>query len=313
MPRVLRLASRFGLPAVALFLLVFAVSAAIQPPRIRAQPVETPPSSPYDNAVAGTGTVEPQSELIAIASELSGVVRRVYVQPGQSVAAGAPLFELDSRAARAALAAAEAEAASAEAAARAAEVAVADERQRLTLFEAVDDPAAVSRDELERRRFALSRAEAAAAQARASARAARAAAEVRRVDLQRLVVTAPIGGRIYDVDVRVGEFAAAGAGASPLMTIGSDGPLHIRAEFDEADVARLSSRGRAVATLRGRAGTRIPLTFVRFEPAVTEKRALTGGSERVDTRVVEAIYSFDAGQTPVFLGQRVDVFVEAAQ
>jgi len=79
-----------------------------------------------------------------------------------------------------------------------------------------------------------------------------------------------------------------------------------------ADAARLSRSGRAYGTLRGQANRRIPLTLVRIEPQVVEKRALSGGSERVDTRVVEAIYSFDPAQAPAYLGQRMDVFVEAA-
>ena len=35
-------------------------------------------------------------------------------------------------------------------------------------------------------------------------------------------------------------------------------------------------------------------------------------TERVDTRVVEAIYSFGPAAAPAYLGQRMDVFVEAA-
>ena len=86
----------------------------------------------------------------------------------------------------------------------------------------------------------------------------------------------------------------------------------MRAEFDEADAGRLRTDGRAYGVLRGQPGRRIPLTFVRVEPQVVEKRALAGGSERVDTRVVEAIYSFDPASVNAYLGQRMDVFVEAA-
>ncbi|MBY0253403.1 MAG: HlyD family secretion protein, partial [Methylobacterium organophilum] len=155
-------------------------------------------------------------------------------------------------------------------------------------------------------------AEAAAAQARASAAAARAQAQARRVDLDRLTVTAPIAGRIFRIDVRPGEYAPAGAASQPLIAMGEDARLHVRAEFDEADAARLTRSGRAYGTLRGQANRRIPLTLVRIEPQVVEKRALSGGSERVDTRVVEAIYSFDPAAAPAYLGQRMDVFVEAA-
>ena len=304
--------SRLVLPVLAGGCLVFAIAAVIRPERTRADPPATPPTAAYASSVAGVGIIEPQSELIAVASEVPGVVRSVLVQPGDRVAQGQPLFRLDARAAEAAVATAQADAASAEATARQAEVALADERQRLSLFEAVDDPRALSGDELERRRFAVRRAEAAAAQARAAAAAARAQAQARRVDLERLTVSAPIAGRIFRVDVRPGEYAPAGQASQPLIAMGEDARLHVRAEFDEADAGRLTLNGRAYGTVRGQADRRIPLTFVRIEPEVVEKRALTGGSERVDTRVVEVIFSFDPTAARAYLGQRMDVFVEAA-
>lgn len=304
--------SRLVLPVLAGGCLVFAVAAVIRPERTRADPPATPPSAASASVVAGIGTIEPQSELIAVAAEVPGVVRSVLVQPGDRVTQGQPLFRLDARAAEAAVATALADAASAEAAARQAAVALADERQRLSLFEAVDDPRALSGDELERRRFAVRRAEAAEAQARANAAAARAQAQARRVDLDRLTVTAPIAGRIFRIDVRPGEFAPAGQATQPLIAMGEDARLHVRTEFDEADSARLNRTGRAYGVLRGQPNRRIPLTLVRIEPEVVEKRALSGGSERVDTRVVEAIYSFDPASAPAYLGQRMDVFVEAA-
>jgi hypothetical protein len=39
---------------------------------------------------------------------------------------------------------------------------------------------------------------------------------------------------------------------------------------------------------------------------------LTGDStERVDTRVLQALYSFDRATLPAYVGQQMDVFIEA--
>ena len=55
-----------------------------------------------------------------------------------------------------------------------------------------------------------------------------------------------------------------------------------------------------------------PLEFVRIEPYVVPKRSLTGENiERVDTRVLRIIHSFDAGRLPVYVGRLMDVFIEA--
>ena len=54
------------------------------------------------------------------------------------------------------------------------------------------------------------------------------------------------------------------------------------------------------------------IRYERTEPYVIPKRSLTGDSiERVDTRVMQAVYSFDRGELPVYVGQQMDVFIEA--
>ena len=103
--------SRHVLPALAVLAIIVSawVVLATQPDRSRSQPVRTPPSAPSAApVVAGAGVVEPSSELIEIGAEVPGVIDRLNVEVGQSVAAGAPLFSVDSREARAAVAEAQA-------------------------------------------------------------------------------------------------------------------------------------------------------------------------------------------------------------
>jgi hypothetical protein len=57
----------------------------------------------------------------------------------------------------------------------------------------------------------------------------------------------------------------------------------------------------------------MPLVFVRFEPLVQPKRALTGdGTERVDKRVLEVFYALPKDGLDAFVGQQMDVFIDAA-
>jgi HlyD family secretion protein len=407
----LKLLGRVALPVVALGLIAFAVAtlspaddAVAEPP---AKPATTPATK--DNVVAALGVVEPSSETIAVASELPGVVREVFVQPGDLVAAGAPLFRLDARAlsasleaqmasarqaeatsassnsrvpslqanvataqagvaqaeaglqtARGALLQAQGQLANRRAAAEEARVAFADAQARLNLFSTISDPRAVSTDEKDRARFAMERARATYEQSRAaiaeaeggvavaqggvsdavariasaksaaqsaqalvaegrdSARAAQAgsaqaAAQARVIatDLERLIVRAPIAGQILRLNVRKGEFASAGPLADPLVAMGAVDPLHVRVQIDEEDVSRIPAGAAAQATMRGDATRQIPLRFVRFEPQAIPKPNLNGGAERVDTRVIEAIYALDRKDQPIFVGQQMDVFVTA--
>lgn len=297
----LKTARRAILPAAALGLIVFAASVATRPEDggAAAQPA-APPASPgadQGSVVAALGLVEPSSEVISIASELSGVVRTVIVKPGQEVRKGDPLFRLDSRALDAQVAAAQARL-------RVAEIEARDAQSRAGLFANVSDPRAVSSDERDRAKFAKERADANVALLRAELNELE-------TDRARLTVRAPLSGEVLRVNIRPGEYAAAGPASEPLIALGDVTPLHVRVQIDEEDAARVAVGASAEGALRGDGQRRVALTFVRFEPQATPKQNLTGGAERVDTRVVEAIYAFDRDALPAFVGQQMDVFVDA--
>jgi hypothetical protein len=64
--------------------------------------------------------------------------------------------------------------------------------------------------------------------------------------------------------------------------------------------------------VRGDAEVPLELTFVRVEPFVQPKRSLNrDASERVDTRVLEVLYSLPPGAQQVYVGQQLDVFIES--
>jgi HlyD family secretion protein len=290
---------RLGLPAAASGLLAFALLSVLgQETRSQATPALAAPATPFPGTVAGVGVIEPRSEAIAIGTHLPGIVAAVHVAPGDAVAAGSALFAVDDRAARAELALAEARL-------RSAEIALEDTRDDSARFQRILARDATSEATATRKRFAVARAETRLLEARA---------EVHRLatEIERLTVRSPIAGTVWRVDVRPGEYAPAGPTARPLLVVGDASVLHVRVEIDQTDAHRVRPEARAVGSLRGDGGRRAPLAFVRFEPLIQPKRALTGdGTERVDTRVLEVIYALDPGALGAFLGQQMDVFVEA--
>ena len=57
---------------------------------------------------------------------------------------------------------------------------------------------------------------------------------------------------------------------------------------------------------------RIPLRYEYTEPFVAPRAALSGQpGERADLRVLQVLYSFPRGRLPVYLGQQLDVAIEA--
>ena len=149
---------RHGLPLLAAGALAFATYSVLSAhqPRPKSEPAFAPPASPFKARVAGVGLVEPASEMIAVATELGGVVTRVHVAAGEAVEAGAPLFAIDDRGYRAALADAEASFALAEAAIATIERQV--EAQRALILQAraqlASAEAESARAESDRARFA---------------------------------------------------------------------------------------------------------------------------------------------------------------
>jgi HlyD family secretion protein len=130
-------------------------------------------------------------------------------------------------------------------------------------------------------------------------------------EIDRSIVRAPIGGQVLQVNVRVGERVGDQSQQS-LMVLGRVPPLHVRADIDEHDIAEFRQNARAVLQLRGKNDRHYPLRFVRVEPYVVGKRWLTGdNTERVDTRALQVIYALDEIDSAVYVGQQVDVFIDA--
>lgn len=308
--------------------------------------------------IGGVGIVEPKSEIIAIGSEVPGVVEEVLVRPGDSVTKGQKLLQLDQRQAKADVQVAQSELLAQQAKlnelfaqvdiqrarVKAAEVSV----QEATLSEAnaareyerakqLRTQNAVSQEELDTRtlnrdtsQVRTLEAKARLLEAEASLRlvaegenppsiavqkAAVAQAEANLLKAQTLLeirtVKAPTDGTILSVIVRAGEFVPASIVSTPFLSMGVIDPLHIRVDIDETEIPRFRAGAKAYAALRGKPDDMIELEYVRTEPLVSPKRTLTGSvSERVDTRVMQIIFSVSPAKLKASIGQQVDVYIE---
>jgi HlyD family secretion protein len=305
---------RFILPAIGILAAIWAAYSVVrtQPRREATDPLASPPISDFKDTVAAVGLVEASTENIWVGTPLPGVVDKVFVTAGQAVKRGEPLFELDTRQLRADLVVRQQAVLVAHARARVADARLADLQRQLAFAEQVKDKRAISAEELTRRRSAVDTARAELDEVGAEIAAAESQSQSVQVDLDRSIVRAPLMAEVLQVKVRVGEFAPAAATANPLILLGRLKPLHVRVDVDENEAWRVREGAHAIGHVRGNADSKVPLQFVRFEPFVVPKRSLTGDStERVDTRVLQVIYSFDEGALPVYVGQQMDVFIEA--
>lgn len=305
---------KYTLPALALAGFAFGVYTVVNGnrPVPVAPAVVQPAEAPFGTFIAGSGIIEAQNRNVAIGAALPGLVQTLSVKVGDQVRAGTVLFSVDDRDARAVLAMRRADLARARAAVAEASAGLTDAQTLQRLAEAVTDRRAISAEELERRRNAVLIARARLDSARAQVQQAEAQLAAAETNLDRLTVRAPMDGEILQVNIRPGEYAMAGPLTTPLLVMGNLDQLHVRVDIDENDAWRFRPGGRAIAYLRGNREFSTPLTLAYVEPYVVPKRSLTGDStERVDMRVLQALYRFDRERLPAYVGQQVDVFIEA--
>lgn len=301
------------LPALAAAGLAIAIIVAVlaQKKHPPALPIAQPAQAPFTSYIGGAGIVEASSNNISIGTSLPGLVKTVYVQVGDKLNQGVPLFLIDDRDLKAELLIKEANQIKTRTGIEEAKAALEDARSQYALVRNANNNGAVSVDEVQKRRNAELLARAKLESAKAAMVVADAEFKAIQVSIERLTVRASIVCEVMQVNIRPGEYAQAGVSSTPLMLLGNLDLLYVRVDIDENDAWRFQPETKAVAFLRGNRDLKTELNFVRVEPFVIAKKSLTGSStERVDTRVLQVLYSFPRRALPAYVGQQMDVFIE---
>ncbi len=180
-----------------------------------------------------SGTVE-AAQQVTLVAQVGGTVLRQYVQEGDNVSVGQPLFSLDARPAQARIEQAGAALVGARAEMNEAE-------KKLARLAPLQTSGYISRQEYDDAVVALEAARARTGTAEAEMRGAR-------LDAQYARLRAPIAGRIGRITVREGSLVQAGGDA--LTTILAPGTLDVRAAVAAQDwpaLAAARARGRVDA------------------------------------------------------------------
>ena len=292
---------------------VFMVFRDLKKPPI-AQPVVTPSTSPYTSFISGSGIIEAKSENIALGTQVNGIADEILVIAGQRVKKGDVLFTLDMRQAKADLALKQAQLKEAKAALGQAKANLKQAKDNLSFIDKVNDPRAIAQEDLSTRENVVLVNEEALKNAEAAQDVAQRAVDAAQTLLDLYTIKAPMDAEILQINIHPGEFAAAANLSTPLMLIGAVQDYHVRVQIDENEAWRYKPDANATAILRGNTQFKTPLQYKYTEPYVIPKQSLTGDStERVDTRVLEVVYGYDPSQFPAYIGQLVDVYIEAAE
>ncbi len=299
-----------------------------------------------ESVICAAGKVEPVSEEIKIASQLSGVLREVPVEEGQHVRRGQTIAMLNNGdyAARVAEARATVEVRRSElervvngardqerreaaAAVEEAKAVLADTRSEMLRRKSLFDTGDISRSDWERAQREYQVAEARVNQAEqryafldAPARAdertrAEASLDLARAQLAeaeallaKTVIRAPFDGTVLKRFRKAGEVVN-DKSDPPIVSFGDDSRLRVRVEVDETDVARLRTGDRAYFTAQAFGDRKFWGRVVRVGRLLGKKNVETDDpAEKLDTKILETLVDLD-GRPPLPAGLRMDSFI----
>lgn len=306
------------------------------------------PFSPFSSYISAVGVVEASGGNISIGSAVDRIVKEIDVKVGEKVKKQDVLFRLESDDLEAELVSrnidyedAEANLKRLKALPREEDVAIAlaqleiakiGMEQAKSLYERVKglQNGAVSQEEISRRRFVYEESQAKYEQAKADTNKTKAGtwppdldiAELQvkkskalvdriKADIERTVIRAPMDATVLQIKIHEGEFPPVNYSQDPAMIIGDTKQMSLRVSINQFDASYYDSSSPAVAFLQGNGDIGFPLQFMYLEPYFVPKNSLSNDiREQVDTRVLQAVYSFEAGDAQLFVGQQMDVFIE---
>ncbi|MFY7817253.1 MAG: efflux RND transporter periplasmic adaptor subunit [Akkermansiaceae bacterium] len=274
-------------------------------------PPQPPPARPYDQMIAANGIVESFGENVIISAPMAGMLSEVCVEIGQNVKKGDALFIIDHREIEAQRITVEAQLLRADAAVKVSESQRNSARSVFDRLDKVEDKRAIIEQEWQTAKDLLQVAESQCIASQAERNAAEAAKRSVELLISRYTVVAPRDGTVLQLNVRAGEWAGTDP-KSPALLFGRIDQLQARVDVDEQNASRIRRGQKAVAHIKGDREYPIELKLEYIEPYVVPKTSLTGSStERVDTRVLQVIFSFTpTEQRRVYVGQQIDVFIE---
>ncbi len=332
--------------ALLIFYSIWQESQDLPPPT----PIVSHPAAPFKSYISAVGIVEASSENIFIGTPLNRIVNKIFVAVGAKVQKGEPLIEFENRDLEATLQAQQVgyeialaqlnklkalprkeDISSAEAEVKNAEVAFNQAQSQYEMTQGLKDKRALSQEEINRRYFNYQQAEAKLFQAQAMLNkvkagtwkpdlkiahleALQAKANVERIkaDIDQTIIRSPIDGKILQIKIHEGEIPSINSSRIPMMVLGNTDEKHLEVSINQFNAPYFRQNAPAVAFLQGNPHIQFDLEFIKLEPYLVSKQNITNNlTEKVDTRVLQVTYRFKEDDKKIFVGQVMDVYIEA--
>jgi len=254
---------------------------------------------PYKNFIAATGVVEAKSKNIFVGSLMGGIIKKVYVQSGDSIKKGELLFEIDDAQKRVQIPVLQAQITNSQARLQSA-------KHQLELLE---DMKKLSSSMVTNEKY--TKVVDSYSEAKTSYELSKAKLKALKNELTFYKVYAPIAGKVLQSNITIGSIFDANTKA---LIIGSN-KLSVKVNINEFDSTKLAKTAKAMASIRGNAKKRIALKYKYTIPFIVPKKNLTGlSTEQTDTRVLQVVYEIqNRADFPLYVGEMLDVFIETSK
>ena len=222
--------------------------------------------------VLATGNVEPTTQ-VDVSSEMSGVIRTVYVSSNSLVKEGDVLAELDAVRLNAQLTRAKASLAAAQARLVDARATLQERQLGYDRAEALSRKGISSTQDLDSARAGQSRAEAGVLAAEADIEVAKAEVLMQETDIAKTKILSPVNGIVLKRSAEPGQTVASSLQAPVLFTIAEDlTRMQLEADVDEADIGAVKSGQKATFAVDAYPGRSFPamIDTIEYSPNVTD-------------------------------------------
>lgn len=292
-------ASSLRIAAVAGFVLIAAACSRQPQDHAAAAHAATP-----EFVAIARGRVDVDGGLVRIAAPRDGTIAELRAKPGDAVRQGDVLAVIDTRQAELTAGVAKAELDQAQARAASLRARTAALKQRASRVVQAAQAGAATGQSADDANQALSELNAEIAEADAAVEVARQHLKQARYEIDVRSVRAPVAGRVVARPVHVADVVSA-QGAGELFTLLPDAPRIVRAELNEAFVARVSAGMNAQIVTEGDGGKTWPAKVTRVGEVFGPSKLIEDAQETTDARDVECILELSTDELRV--GQRVQV------
>lgn len=189
--------------------------------------------------VTATGDLQAVNT-VEVGSEISGLIKMVYVDYNDRVSKNQVLATLDTERLQAEVVQARAQLSAAQASLEQAQATLNEQRGKTSRAEQLAEQNLISREELETSRAALTRAEMTVASAKSQIEVAKAALRMAETTLSKASIRSPIDGIVLSRNVEPGQAVAASFQTPVLFKLAEDlTRMELHVDVDEADVGQV--------------------------------------------------------------------------